>query len=237
MQKVIYIAEDDENIRNLIKSFLKDTGYEVKDFENGDLLYSTFLETKCDLIILDVMMPGTDGITICSKLRDISNVPIIVLTARDSEMDYVKGISMGSDDYLIKPFRPTILMMKVKALLRRVEMERAAIEAIDAHENNIEYGDLKYSNYEKIIYCYDKNLELTLTELYLLSYLIKNASKAISRDDLLSEVWGIDTEVETRVTDETIRRIRKKMLVAGSNVQIQTVWGFGYKLILRKEDA
>lgn len=237
MKKVIYIAEDDENIRNLIKSFLKDAGYEVNDFENGDLLFSTFLGTKCDLIILDIMMPGTDGITICSKLRDISNVPIIVLTARDSEMDYVRGISMGSDDYLIKPFRPTILMMKVKALLRRVEMEHAAIAAIDANENNIEYGDLKYSNEEKIIYCYDKNLELTMTELHLLSYLIKNASKAISRDDLLSEVWGIDTEVETRVTDETIRRIRKKMLVASSNVQIQTVWGFGYKLILRKEDA
>lgn len=234
MQKMIYIAEDDENIRNLIKSFLRDAGYEVRDFENGDLLYRAFLETKCDLILLDIMMPGTDGITICSKLRHISNVPIIVLTAQDSEMDYVRGISMGSDDYLTKPFRPTILMMRVKALLRRVEMERVAI---DVEHDNMEFGDLKYSNEEKIIYCYDKNLELTLTELHLLSYLIKNASKAISRDDLLSEVWGINTEVETRVTDETIRRIRKKMSIVGSNVQIQTVWGFGYKLILRKEEA
>jgi two-component system, OmpR family, response regulator ResD len=235
MQKLIYIAEDDENICHLIKSYLEDTGYEVNAFENGDLLYDAFSEQVCDLIILDIMMPGTDGITICSKLRNMSNVPIIVLTAKDSEMDYVRGITMGSDDYLTKPFSPTVLMMRVKALLRRVEMERTAIPELQG--DHIEYGDLTYSNEQKTICCHNQNLELTMTELHLLAYLIENATKAISRDDLLSEVWGVNAEVETRVTDETIRRIRKKMLAAGSHVQIQTVWGFGYKLILRKEES
>jgi DNA-binding response OmpR family regulator len=233
MQKLIYIAEDEENINKLIKSFLEDAGYEVKAFMNGDLLFDAFLEKACDLVVLDIMMPGTDGITICSQLREISNVPIIVLTAKDSEMDYVRGITMGSDDYLTKPFRPTVLMMRVKALLRRVEMERESI--VKPQGNNSIYGDLTYSDEKKMICCHDKNLELTMTELHLLAYFIENATKAVSRDDLLSEVWGVHTEVETRVTDETVRRIRKKMLESGSNVQIQTVWGFGYKLILRKE--
>lgn len=235
MRKLIYIAEDDENIRNLIKSFLEDSGYEVIAFENGDLLYCSFLDKTCDLVILDIMMPGTDGITICSKLREISAVPIIVLTAKDSEMDYVHGITMGSDDYITKPFRPTVLMMKVKALLRRSEMEHST--TLKLQKNHIDFGDLVYSDDQKTICCRDKNLELTMTELHLLAFLIENSAKAVSRDNLLSEVWGMNTEVETRVTDETIRRIRKKMLLADSNVQIQTVWGFGYKLILRKEES
>ena len=117
-------------------------------------------------------MPGTDGLTVCRELRSVSDIPIILLTAKDSELDYVMGISQGSDDYLTKPFRPTILLMKVRALLRRVEMDRGKPAA----------------------------------------------------------VWGFDSEVETRVTDETLRRIRKKLLQAGSTVSVSTIWGFGYKL-------
>lgn len=233
MGKVIYIAEDDNNILRLIKSFLEDAGYEAIGFPTGDLLYAEYEKKQCDLVILDIMMPGTDGLTICSKLREISNVPIIILTAKDSEMDYVQGINMGSDDYLVKPFSPTVLMMRVKALLRRVEMERNISDELE--KEKIEYEDLVYYNEEKAVFCKGKNLNLTMTELHLLVYLLKNAAKAVSKDELLSEIWGFDTDVETRVTDETIRKIRKKMLASGSAVRIQTIWGFGYKLGITKK--
>ena len=120
----IYIAEDDKKIRELIHRFLESDGYAVISFENGDELLTAFRKNPADLVILDIMMPGTDGLEICSRLREFTDVPIILLTAKDSELDYVSGITQGSDDYLTKPFRPTILLMRVKALLRRVEMSK-----------------------------------------------------------------------------------------------------------------
>ena len=178
-------------------------------------------------MILDIMMPGTDGLTVCRELRALSDIPIILLTAKDSELDYVMGISQGSDDYLTKPFRPTILLMKVKALLRRVEMDRGKTTAA---EDELHYGDIRYSATENAVFCGDTIVALTQTELRLLSYMMKQPEKAYSREELLSAVWGFDSEVETRVTDETLRRIRKKLLQAGSTVSVSTIWGFGYKL-------
>ena len=137
------------------------------------------------------------------------------------------GISQGSDDYLTKPFRPTILLMKVKALLRRVEMDRGKTAAA---EDELHYGDIRYSATENTFFCGSTIVALTQTELRLLSYMMKQPEKAYSREELLSAVWGFDSEVETRVTDETLRRIRKKLLQAGSTVSVSTIWGFGYKL-------
>ena len=137
------------------------------------------------------------------------------------------GISQGSDDYLTKPFRPTILLMKVKALLRRVEMDRGKTTAA---EDKLRYGDLRCSATENAVFCGNTIVALTQTELRLLSYMMKQPEKAYSREDLLSAVWGFDSDVETRVTDETLRRIRKKLLQAGSTVSVSTIWGFGYKL-------
>ena len=178
-------------------------------------------------MILDIMMPGTDGLAVCRELRSVSDIPIILLTAKDSELDYVMGISQGSDDYLTKPFRPTILLMKVKALLRRVEMDRGKPAAA---EDELHYGDIRYSATENAVFCGSTIVALTQTELRLLSYMMKQPEKAYSREELLSAVWGFDSEVETRVTDETLRRIRKKLLQAGSTVSVSTIWGFGYKL-------
>ena len=142
-------------------------------------------------------------------------------------LDYVMGISQGSDDYLTKPFRPTILLMKVRALLRRVEMDRGKpAAAVD----ELRYGDLRYSATGNAVLCGNTPVALTQTELRLLSYMLKQPEKAYSREELLNAVWGFDSEVETRVTDETLRRIRKKLLQAGSTVSVSTIWGFGYKL-------
>ena len=121
--KKIYIADDETNIRLGIKTFLENAGYDVHDFENGDLLMEAFSESPADLVILDVMMPGSNGFVVCKELRKISRVPIIMLTARDSDLDYATGLDLGSDDYLAKPFSPMALVMRVKALFRRIEYE------------------------------------------------------------------------------------------------------------------
>ena len=222
----IYLADDEKSIRELLHSFLASDGYTVRSFENGDALLEAFRQEPAELVILDIMMPGTDGLTVCRELRTVSDIPIILLTAKDSELDYVMGISQGSDDYLTKPFRPTILLMKVKALLRRVEMDRGKTAA----EDELHYGDIRYSATENAIFYGTAPVSLTQTELRLLSYMMKQPEKAYSREELLSAVWGFDSEVETRVTDETLRRIRKKLLQAGSTVSVSTIWGFGYKL-------
>jgi len=125
-KKKIYVADDEVNIRFAIKTFLENAGYTVEDFETGDLLLTAFVDSPADLVVLDVMMPGSNGFVVCKELRKISHVPIIMLTARDSDLDYATGLDLGSDDYLIKPFSPMALTMRVKAIFRRMEFERQA---------------------------------------------------------------------------------------------------------------
>ncbi len=227
MNHLIYIADDEDNIRNLIKSFLESDGYRVRAFSTGDELLKAFSEEPSDLVILDIMMPGTDGWTVCKILRDRTNVPIIMLTARDSEYDYVRGITIGSDDYLTKPFRPTTLLMRVRSLLRRMEMNENTKGCMP---KKVTVGDLTYLSEKNQILCQKNPVKLSQTEMRLLAYMMENPDKAYSRDELLNAVWGYDTKVETRVTDETLRRIRKRLTESASCVSIQTIWGFGYKL-------
>ncbi|MCL2565430.1 MAG: response regulator [Defluviitaleaceae bacterium] len=123
-KKLIYIADDENNIRAAIKTFLENAGHTVEDFENGNLLLEAFAEKTADLVVLDVMMPGSNGFVVCKELRKASTVPIIMLTARDSDLDYATGLDLGSDDYLVKPFSPMALVKRVEAIFRRIEFER-----------------------------------------------------------------------------------------------------------------
>ncbi len=230
MSHSIYIADDEKNIRDLIKSFLESDGYDVSAFETGDELKAVFDEKPADLVILDIMMPGTDGLTLCRKLREKSSVPIIILTAKDSEYDYVQGITIGSDDYLTKPFRPTALLMRVRSLLRRMDMNEKGDRSSKMSDEDISIGDLTFSGRRNEILCGGRPVKLTRTELKMLSYMMKNPEKAYSRDELLNAIWGYDTKVETRVTDETLRRIRKQLSACESNVSVRTMWGFGYRI-------
>ncbi len=220
----IYLADDDLDIQRLLEIFLKNEGYDVNTFNTGDDLYDAFMAEKPDLVILDIMMPGSSGLTICQKLREISDVPIILLTAKDSDADYVAGISLGSDDYLVKPFNPTILGMRCKALLRRVNMSK------DKKDDSFKCGDLNYSKKEHSIYVNNTELSLTKTEFQCLKYMMEHFEEAVSRESLLENVWGYDNVVETRVTDETIRKIRKKLKELNSQTIIKNKWGYGYIL-------
>lgn len=229
MSKLIYAADDELNIRQLIQSFLEEEGYEVETFETGDALLEKFKQKPSDLVILDVMMPGTDGLSICNTIRKFSSVPILILTARDTTADYVTGITLGCDDYFTKPFSPVMLTMRVKAMFRRVELDKAI-----PYDEKLEYGDIEIMPKQKVAKCKGADLKMTITELNVLQYLMEKNGNAVSRDELLEKIWGYTSEVETRVTDDNIKRIRKKMNQQGSNVEIVTVWGYGFKLAIKE---
>ena len=228
MKASIYIADDEKNIRDVITKFLESDGYSVSAFENGDLLMQAFLKKPAQLVILDIMMPGTDGLTICKQLREITNVPIIMLSAKDTEFDYVQGITIGGDDYLTKPFRPTTLLMRVCSLLRRMDMNNP--KATEDKPQSLTVGNLEFNAPANTVYCNGKAIGFSQTELKMLTYMLKNTEKAHSKEELLEKIWGFETQVETRVTDETLRRIRRKLSLAGSNVSVETIWGYGYKI-------
>ena len=225
----ILLAEDEQNIASFIRRGLQEFGHEVQVEHDGGTAWSMLQEGVFDLLVLDVIMPKMDGLEVCRqfRLKEGYHTPVIMLTALGTTEDIVKGLDAGADDYLTKPFRPTILLMKVRALLRRVEMDRGKTAAA---VDELRYGNLRYSATENTVFCGSTIVALTQTELRLLSYMMKQPEKAYSREELLSAVWGFDSEVETRVTDETLRRIRKKLLQAGSTVSVSTIWGFGYKL-------
>ena len=133
--KLIYVADDDTYIREALKTFLENAGYSVQAFENGEALLTAFNETASDLVILDVMMPGINGFAVCKALRQVSHVPIFMVTARDSDLDYQTGLDIGADDFFTKPISPMTVTMKVKAMFRRIAYERAAVKAELAGEN------------------------------------------------------------------------------------------------------
>jgi DNA-binding response OmpR family regulator len=232
VNELIYIADDETNIRDVVKSFLESEGYRVSAFEDGDHLLAAFQVEPCDLIILDIMMPGSSGFDVCRQIRQTSTVPIIMLTARDSDLDYATGINLGSDDYFTKPFSAMSLVMRVKAILRRVEYERAgSSKSIDSL---LTYADLELNRQSKKVLLAGKPVELTPNEYNLLSYLLENSDRAVSREELLNNIWGYTCEVETRAADDTVRRLRKK-LTEGDTV-IETVWGFGFRLKEKSAD-
>ena len=225
-EKRIYVADDDDNIRHIIQTFLVSDGYLVEDFPSGDLLLERFAQAPCDLAILDVMMPGLDGFAVCTELRKQSTVPIIMLTARDSENDYAMGLGLGSDDYITKPFSAMALLMRIRAIFRRIDFERQNFAALP--QETAAMGGLTLDENKRSILCGGKPLALTPTEYEVLRYLLLHADQAVSREELLNAIWGFETAVETRATDDTVRRLRKKL--DGSGVSISAVWGFGFRL-------
>ncbi|HSP48240.1 MAG TPA: response regulator transcription factor [Clostridiaceae bacterium] len=223
MDRLIYAADDEENIRVLIRSFLEKEGFEVVTFPDGEALLEQFRTKPSDLVVLDVMMPGRNGFLICQDLRSLSNVPIIMLTAKTSDADFIAGITLGSDDYMTKPFSPMALVMKVRAMFRRVEMDREEVEP-----KLLSFMDISIDHQKKEVRVKDNAVELAPNEYSLLRYLVENQHRAVSREELLDKVWGYTTAVETRVTDDTMKRLRKKL--SGSDVVIETVWGYGFRM-------
>lgn len=231
---IIYLADDEKDIRDILSAFLKSDGHTVTAFETGKALLDAFYSAPCDLVMLDIMMPGMDGIKVLTALRKISKVPIILVTAKDTDQDYYSGLTLGSDDYITKPFKPMLLSAKVKALLRRVQFENNIEQSYD--DSELSCGNLYYSGKQHEIFVNGESIHMPPTEMKFLIYMMQRFGQAVSRSELLDAVWDMNCELETRVADETNRRIRKKLTNAGADVYIQTLWGYGFKMIKREED-
>ena len=223
-RKLIYIADDEKKIQDLIKIFLRKEGYDVEAFSDGSMLLEAFKKRPSDMLILDIMMPRLDGLTVCSEIRKESNVPIIIISARDSEGDKIAGLTLGSDDYMTKPFSPVELVLRVKSIFKRMEFQNNK----NIEQDVIRISDITIYIEGRSVTCRDKDIKLTPMEFNLLLYLANKVNKGVSREELLNMVWGYESEVDTRATDDMIKRIRKKLIDSGSLLKIETLWGFGF---------
>lgn len=226
----IFLADDEKHIRDLLSSFLKKAGYEVLTFETGDQLFLKCLDECPDLVVLDVNMPGTSGLEISKRLKEKFDVPVLLLTARDSDEDYEQGFEYGINDYFIKPFSPTKLVLRIKLLLKKTKYQNVTADILTLENLSLELTS-------RILTYQGNSIKLTKNESLVLRKILEMPNKSVSRDVLLNEVWGYDSDVETRVTDDTIKRLRKKMLAIDSHLKIETVWGFGFRLVNGVDDV
>lgn len=220
---LIYIVEDDKNIREIETFALKNSGYQIRDFECAKDFYAKMKEKLPNLILLDIMLPDEDGLSIVKEIRsnpESRKIPVILVTAKTTEIDKVKGLDMGADDYLTKPFGVMELISRVKALLRRCNgMEEDKFYSINGLFLDIE----KYA-----VYVNDEPVELTYKEYELLRLLMQNAGIVTSRDVIMERVWGTDFEGESRTLDMHIKTLRQKLGAAGS--MIKTIRNVGYMI-------
>jgi len=227
MNSLIYVADDDPVNLRMVQAILEKEGYIVQCFETGDQLYETFLQKKCDLAILDVIMPGNDGFSISAKILQVSKLPVIVLTGQESDEDYVFGISLGLDAYLTKPANPAKLVAHVKTLLRKAEGSTSFIPLVNA---DIVYANITIDPNQLEAFVNGEKLPLTNTEFNLLKFMLINRERAISREELLSKVWRHQVLIGTRTIDDALKRLRRKLADAGSKVSIDTVRGYGFRV-------
>lgn len=221
---MIYILEDDENIRKLIAYTLQSHGFECSCFERPSDFWKSIENYIPDLILLDIMLPEEDGITILKKLRyssQFKSIPTIMLTAKDTEFDVVTGLDAGADDYITKPFGMMALISRIKAVLRRYEKTKESSEIL-------ELGNLKVDVSKHSVFVKDRQVFLTVKEFDLLTLLLQNHGKVMTREQILDSVWKIDVDIESRTVDVHIKTLRQKLEDAGE--LIETVRGVGYKI-------
>lgn len=221
---MIYCVEDDANIRELIEYTLKSAGFSVRGFESGGEFFSAFAAAVPDLILLDIMLPDTDGMEILQRLRrraDTAALPVIMLTARSQRMDKIKGLDGGADDYITKPFDVLELISRVRAVLRRSGNTISA-------EGEVSYKEICLNRSKHIVTVAGREIALTFKEYELLNILLGNLGCVVPREQIVAEVWGMDYEGESRTLDVHIRSLRRKLGAAGD--YIETVRSVGYKI-------
>ncbi|QXE18184.1 response regulator transcription factor [Clostridium sp. 001] len=224
MDKNILIADDNIEIIKILKPYIEKEGFTVIFALDGEEALLKFNHYNPQLILLDIMMPLMDGIKVCNKIREKSNTPIIMITAKSEDADKILGLNSGADDYIVKPFSPGEVVARIKAVLRRITLP----------ENN-KISLIKYESLELDIDNYSikiegKNINLTKKEIEVLWMLSSSPNKIVSRDDLLDSIWGVDYFGDPRTVDTHIKRIRAKLHLNGQyNWDIKTIWGIGYK--------
>lgn len=224
MSKIL-IIEDEENLAHFVELELKHEGYETYACESGRTGLEVALREEWDAILLDLMLPDLNGLEVCRRVRQVKNTPIIMMTARDSVIDRVSGLDHGADDYVIKPFAIEELLARLRAVLRRVDLES---EYNSSKQTTVSYRDLVIEKENRVVRRGDEIIELTKREYEVLLTLMENVNVVLARDVLLKEVWGYESQIETNVVDVYIRYLRNKIDRPGEDSYIQTVRGTGY---------
>ena len=219
--KKIAVVDDDPKIRAMLMRSLKYAGYDVCAAEDGIKGWDLVLKEKPHLLILDIMLPEMDGYELCQRLKEVSDIPILMLTAKDEVRDRVKGLDCGADDYLVKPFALEELLARVRVLMRRYRANE---------ENVLEFKDLKVNLATRQVWRGTRPLELTSKEFELLTLFMKHPRQVLTREKLMDTVWGLDFEGESNVLEVYIGYLRHKLEEAGETRLIQTIRGVGYVL-------
>ncbi|MCY3778967.1 MAG: response regulator transcription factor [Chloroflexi bacterium] len=224
MTDTILVVDDEQRIINLARMYLEQDGYHVICTNNGNTAKTMILQEKPSLVVLDLMLPGMDGLEVCRRVREESDVPIIMLTARSEDIDKIVGLELGADDYLTKPFNPRELLARIRAILRRTDRVSQQQDAPPP----IAIGNLEIDAQRRRVEIDGSSIELRMKEFDLLQVLAENKGVVFSRDKLLNVVWGYDFAGQTRTVDVHVAHLRHKL--RGMEPTIETVWGVGYRL-------
>jgi DNA-binding response OmpR family regulator len=228
MPNTILVVDDEKNIVQLARLYLSNEGFHVEEAYDGKQALDKARAVHPDLVVLDIMMPEMDGLTVCKELRKTSNVPVIIVTARDDDVDKIVGLEIGADDYVTKPFNPRELVARVKAVLRR---SQGSVQP----ESVLEVADIRLDPLRREVNVAGKPVTLRAKEFDLLAAFMRYQGLVLDRERLLSLVWGQDFYGDTRTIDVHVAWLREKL--AGAKARVQTVWGVGYKLVLDEEAA
>jgi DNA-binding response OmpR family regulator len=227
--QTILVVEDEQSIASFVSLYLKNAGYDVRTAATGSEALAQAAANDISLILLDLMLPDIDGIDVCRRIRQRSEVPILMLTARDEDVDKIIGLEVGADDYLTKPFNPRELVARVKSILRRAAPERRELESAQ-----LRHGDLTIDAGRREVRVGDEEIQLAPKEFDLLWELLDHRGLVLTRDQLLERVWGYTFAGDTRTVDVHVRQLRRKL---GDASPIVTVWGVGYKVAPAREPA
>jgi DNA-binding response OmpR family regulator len=227
--QTILVVEDEQSIASFVSLYLKNAGYDVRTAATGSEALAQAAANDISLILLDLMLPDIDGIDVCRRIRQRSEVPILMLTARDEDVDKIIGLEVGADDYLTKPFNPRELVARVKSILRRSAPERRELESAQ-----LRHGDLLIDAGRREVRVGDEEIQLAPKEFDLLWELLDHKGLVLTRDQLLERVWGYTFAGDTRTVDVHVRQLRRKL---GDASPIVTVWGVGYKVAPAREPA
>ena len=227
MRKVLVI-EDDPAMQELLELYLSREGYEVLAALDGETGLEMAAKENPDLVLLDIMLPGTDGWEVCKRIRQTSYVPVIMVTAKGEEIDRILGLELGADDYVTKPFSPRELVARIRAMFRRIET-LSELQREKAGQNRLSFDGLKIEGDLRRVTLHGTELSLTPKEFDLLWFLAENPGRVFTREQLLEQVWGYSYMGDGRTVDTLVKRLRKKLKPGGKDHLIATVWGVGYK--------
>ena len=230
MHGKILIADDESNITDVCCRYLVREGYQVLTASDGQQALDLWKTEKPDMLVLDLMMPAINGLKVCEEIRNSDDVPILILTARGDEQDRIMGLTMGADDYMVKPFSPRELVLRIKAILRRWQRSDSVEASVEKPAHLLKYGDLEIDEIKRSVKIGKSDIELTVKEFDLLLLLASHPEQVFSRNQLLSRVWENDYYGDTTTVTVHIRRLREKIEINPSEPRyIKTVWGIGYK--------